>query len=117
MLLVGSACNFPHGIIDDIELIAKLGLKYDIPVHADCCLGGFLLPFIERTEFANEIPRVDFQIDGLTSISCDTHKYGYSPKGSSLIIYKSPIFRRFQYSVETEWPGGIYASPTLAGDN
>ncbi|KAI2808642.1 Sphingosine-1-phosphate lyase 1 [Blomia tropicalis] len=113
ILIVGSACNFPHGLIDDIQAIAKLGLKYNVPVHVDSCLGGFLVPFVKEAGFS--IPPVDFSVDGVTSISCDTHKYGYAPKGSSVIMYSDKEYRRHQFSVITDWPGGIYASPTIAG--
>ncbi|CAG2173834.1 unnamed protein product, partial [Oppiella nova] len=113
VLLVGSACNYPHGIIDDIQDIAKLGLKYSIPVHVDCCLGGFLVPFMRSAGYP--IPAVDFSVPGVTSISADTHKYGYAPKGSSVIMYSNKKYRRHQFSVQTDWPGGIYATPTLAG--
>ncbi|CAG2168102.1 unnamed protein product [Oppiella nova] len=113
VMLVGSACNYPHGMIDDIQGIAKLGLKHCIPVHVDCCLGGFLVPFMSAAGYA--IPAVDFSVPGVTSISADTHKYGFAPKGSSVIMYAHKKYRKHQFSVQTDWPGGIYATPTLAG--
>ena len=113
ILLVGSSPSYPHGIIDPIDELAKLGLKYNIPVHVDACLGGFLLPFMEEAGFP--VPVNDFSVPGVTSISADTHKYGFAPKGSSVILYNDPKYRHHQYSVCTEWPGGIYASPTIAG--
>ena len=61
------------------------------------------------------IAPVDFRVPGVTSISCDTHKYGFAPKGSSVIMYASKQLRSFQYFVMTDWPGGIYASPGIAG--
>ena len=70
--LVGSAPQFSHGVIDPIEEIASLGCKYDIPMHVDACLGSFIVPFIEAAGY--KIPRFDFRVDGVTSISCDTHK-------------------------------------------
>ncbi|KAI1303610.1 Sphingosine-1-phosphate lyase 1 [Halotydeus destructor] len=113
IMLVGSTPNFPNGIIDPIEEIAKLGYKYNVPVHVDGCLGGFLIPFMKEAGY--EIPTVDFSLRGVTSISADTHKYGYSPKGSSVLMYKHPKYRQCQYSVVTDWPGGVYASPTVSG--
>ena len=113
ILLVGSSPNFPNGIIDPIEEISKLGLKYNIPVHVDACLGGFLVPFMNAAGFP--IPVVDFRLPGVTSISADTHKYGYAPKGSSVILYRNPSYRHHQFSVQTDWPGGVYASPTISG--
>lgn len=71
--IVGSAVNFPYGCLDPIEDIAKLGLKYKIPVHVDACLGGFLGPFMEEAGY--KLPyRFDFRVPGVISISCDTHK-------------------------------------------
>lgn len=113
VLIVGSACGYPHGIIDDIEEIAKLGLAYNVPVHVDSCLGGFLVPFVAAAGFP--IDPVDFSVQGVTSISADTHKYGYAPKGSSVIMYAHQKYRKHQFSVQTDWPGGIYASPTISG--
>uniref|UniRef100_A0A7E5A038 sphinganine-1-phosphate aldolase n=1 Tax=Panagrellus redivivus TaxID=6233 RepID=A0A7E5A038_PANRE len=112
-VIVGSAPNFPSGTIDDIVSISNLGLKYKVPVHVDACLGGFLIPFMEEAGFP--LPLFDFRLPGVTSISCDTHKYGYSPKGSSVVLYKSPEYLHDQYFTVTEWTGGIYATPTFAG--
>lgn len=114
VLLAGSAPNFPHGIIDDIEAIGKLGEKYKIPVHVDCCLGSFIVAFMAKAGF-DDVPLFDFRVPGVTSISCDTHKYGFAPKGSSVIMYRSPLLRKQQYYVSTDWTGGLYGSPTLAG--
>lgn len=113
VLLVGSACNYPHGIIDDIEGIAALGRKHALPVHVDACLGGFLLAFAR--EAGHVLPNCDLSVEGVTSLSCDTHKYAFAPKGSSVVLYASRALRHAQYSVQTDWPGGIYATPTLAG--
>ncbi|KAN0064595.1 Dihydrosphingosine phosphate lyase [Thecaphora frezii] len=111
--LVGSAPNFPDGIIDDIPSLGVLARKHKLLLHVDCCLGSFLVPFLEKAGFASE--PFDFRVDGVTSISCDTHKYGFGPKGLSTILYRSNELRRFQYYVKTDWPGGVYATPTLSG--
>uniref|UniRef100_A0A182IPS7 sphinganine-1-phosphate aldolase n=1 Tax=Anopheles atroparvus TaxID=41427 RepID=A0A182IPS7_ANOAO len=113
VLLVGSAPNFPYGTMDDIEAIADLGRKYNIPVHVDACLGGFLIVFMKRAGYP--VRPFDFSVPGVTSISADTHKYGYTPKGSSVILYSKKVYRHFQYTVTTEWPGGVYGSPTVNG--
>lgn len=112
-MLVGSAPAFPHGSIDPIEEIAKLGQKYHIPVHVDACLGGFLIPFMEDAGYP--LPGFDFRIKGVTSISVDTHKYAYAPKGSSIILYRNKAHRHYQFSVQPDWPGGIYGTPNLGG--
>ena len=111
--IVGSAPNFPHGAVDDIQALAQIARRKNIGLHVDCCLGGFLVPFMEKAGFP--MPPVDFRVPGVTSISCDTHKYGFAPKGSSVVMYHSKNLRRYQYFVTTDWPGGIYASPAIAG--
>ncbi|GJN91433.1 hypothetical protein Rhopal_004454-T1 [Rhodotorula paludigena] len=113
ILLVGSAPNFPDGAIDDIEALSQLALKHRLGLHVDCCLGSFLVPFLARAGFPT-VP-FDFRVPGVTSISCDTHKYGMACKGSSVIMYRSKAIRKYQYSVTTTWPGGVYATPTMSG--
>jgi len=112
-MLVGSAPQFPHGAIDDIQAIADLGVKYGIPVHVDACLGGFLIAFMDEAGFP--VKPFDFRVPGVTSISADTHKYGFAPKGSSVILYTSKTYRDYQYFCFPDWPGGIYATPTIGG--
>lgn len=112
-MLVGSAPQFPHGIMDPVEEIAKLGASKNIPVHVDACLGGFVIPFMEKAGFP--IRPFDFRVPGVTSISADTHKYGSAPKGSSVIMYREQSYRHYQYFVQPNWPGGIYASPSMPG--
>jgi len=112
-VLVGSAPGFPHGVMDPIVDIAALGKKYNIPVHVDACLGGFIIPFMEEAGYP--LPLFDFRVDGVTSISIDSHKYGYAPKGTSIVLYSDPLYRKYQFFIATEWSGGIYASPTFAG--
>lgn len=113
VLLVGSAPNFPHGIIDDISALSKLALKRKIPLHVDCCLGSFLVPFLEKAGFETEL--FDFRLKGVTSISCDTHKYGFAPKGNSTCLYRNASLRAYQYFISPDWSGGVYASPSIAG--
>lgn len=113
VMLIGSAPNFPYGTMDNIEGIAKLGLKYNIPVHVDACLGGFLIAFMRRAGY--QLPPFDFALDGVTSMSADTHKYGFAPKGSSVILYSDVKYLNHQFTVTTDWPGGIYGSPTVNG--
>ncbi|XP_026079706.1 sphingosine-1-phosphate lyase 1 [Carassius auratus] len=112
-MLVCSAPQFPHGIIDPIVEVAKLAVKYNIPFHVDACLGGFLIVFMEKAGF--KLDPFDFRVKGVTSISADTHKYGYAPKGSSVVLYSEKKYRHYQYFVAPDWQGGIYASPSMAG--
>ncbi|KAK5661484.1 hypothetical protein OQA88_11388 [Cercophora sp. LCS_1] len=113
VLLVGSAPNFPHGIIDDISALSRLAVKRRIPLHVDCCLGSFLVPFLSKAGF--ETVPFDFRLRGVTSISCDTHKYGFAPKGNSTVLYRTASLRSYQYFVDASWSGGVYASPGIAG--
>ncbi|KAL1305199.1 hypothetical protein AAFC00_002119 [Neodothiora populina] len=113
VLLVGSAPNFPHGIIDDITALGRLASRRNICLHVDCCLGSFLVPFLERAGYESE--PFDFRVKGVTSISCDTHKYGFAPKGNSTVLYRDSTLRKYQYFVSPDWSGGVYASPNMAG--
>jgi len=111
--LVGSAPSFPHGVIDPIAELAALAHDHAVGMHVDACLGGFVLPWARRLGYS--VPPFDFAVPGVTSISVDTHKYGYAAKGTSVILYRTEALRRFQYYVVADWPGGLYVSPTLAG--
>jgi sphinganine-1-phosphate aldolase len=113
ILLVGSAPNYPHGIIDDISGLSRLALRNKLPLHVDCCLGSFLVPLLAKAGFESE--PFDFQLKGVTSISCDTHKYGFAPKGNSTVLYRSDDLRKYQYFISPDWSGGVYASPSIAG--
>jgi len=113
IMIVGSAINFPDGCMDDITALSALAKKHKIGLHVDCCLGSFIMPFLERAGFL--IDPFDFRLEGVTAISCDTHKYGFAPKGSSVIMYRNADLRRYQFYITTDWPGGLYASPSLSG--
>ena len=84
--LVGSAGTYPHGVIDPLPELSELALEHDIGLHVDGCLGGFILPWAER--LGRELPPWDFRLPGVTSITADTHKYGYAPKGTGVLLYR-----------------------------
>jgi sphinganine-1-phosphate aldolase len=111
--LVGSAPTFPHGVIDPIEELAAVAAERGIGFHTDACLGGFVLPWARRLGY--DVPPFDFSVPGVTSMSADTHKFGYAAKGTSVVLYRGAELRWHQYFTATEWPGGLYFSPTLAG--
>ncbi len=113
ILLVASAPCYPHGVIDPVAEIAQLALEKNIPFHVDACMGGMLLPFVEKLGYP--VPEYDFRIPGVTSISADLHKYGYSPKGASVILYRDRTLRRHQFFACTDWPGGLYGSAAFSG--
>lgn len=89
-----------------------MGLKYNIPVHIDACLGGFVIAFMKEAGYP--LAPFDFSVPGVTSISADTHKYGYAAKGTSVVLYSSPEYRHYQWFTVPDWPGGIYATATIS---
>ncbi len=111
--MVGSACNYGYGTIDPIAALSDLALERGIGLHVDGCLGGFILPFGQ--ELGYDIPVFDFRIPGVTSISADTHKYGYGLKGASVLAFRDKPLRNSQYFFMTDWTGGKYASPGIEG--
>ncbi|HSK01846.1 MAG TPA: aminotransferase class V-fold PLP-dependent enzyme [Kofleriaceae bacterium] len=111
--LVASAPQYPHGVVDPIGELGVLAQDRGLPLHVDACVGGFLLPWLEQ--LGRPIPRWDFRVPGVTSISADLHKFGYAGKGASLLLWRSIESMRHQFFVATDFPGGIYASPTLLG--
>lgn len=111
--MVGSAVNYPQGVIDPIEDLASIAAERGIGFHTDSCLGGFVLPWAERLGY--RVPPFDFRVPGVTSMSCDTHKFGYAAKGTSVVLYRDRELRAHQYYRTAEWPGGLYFSPTFAG--
>jgi glutamate/tyrosine decarboxylase-like PLP-dependent enzyme len=110
---MGSACNYGYGTIDPIEEMSNLALETGVPLHVDGCLGGFILPFGEELGFG--IPVFDFRLPGVTSISADTHKYGYAFKGTSTVLFRDKSWRNAQYFFLTDWTGGKYCSPGMDG--
>jgi sphinganine-1-phosphate aldolase len=113
VVVVGSAPSFPHGTIDPIEEMSELARARGVGFHTDGCLGGFVLPWAERLGY--DVPPFDFRLPGVTSMSADTHKYGYAAKGTSVVLYRGKELRRHQYFAVSDWPGGLYFSPTFAG--
>ncbi len=112
-LVVGSAPQYPQGVIDPIPAIAEVAASVGANCHVDACMGGFVLPFAER--LGRDVPPWDFRVDGVHSISADVHKLGYAPKGVSVILHRTKELRRYQTFVFDGWLGGFYASPNLQG--
>jgi sphinganine-1-phosphate aldolase len=111
--LIGSACNYGYGTVDPISDLSDVALELGTGLHVDACLGGFILPFGQ--ELGYDIPVFDYRIPGVTSISADTHKYGYAFKGSSVLSFRSRELRNAQYFYLTDWSGGKYCSPGMEG--
>ncbi len=111
VLVVGSAPSYAHGVIDPIPELAAMAAERGIRCHVDACIGGWVLPYAER--LGRPVPPWSFSVDGVTSISVDTHKYGYAPKGTSLLLHRTPELRRPQFFASADWPGYTMLNPTM----
>jgi glutamate/tyrosine decarboxylase-like PLP-dependent enzyme len=111
--MAASAPQYPHGVIDPIAELSEIAARRKLPFHVDGCVGGFVLPFAER--LGRRIPPFDFRLPGVTSMSADVHKYGFASKGASVVLYRDMSYLRHQFFVATDWPGGIYVSPSMPG--
>ncbi|MCA9534635.1 MAG: aspartate aminotransferase family protein [Myxococcales bacterium] len=111
--VVVSAPHYCQGVVDPVEEVAAITRAKSIPLHVDACVGGLMLPWVERLGWP--VPLWDFRVDGVTSISADLHKYGYAAKGASVVLYRSMDYLKDQFFVATDWPGGVYASANIPG--
>ncbi|HEX7522290.1 MAG TPA: aminotransferase class V-fold PLP-dependent enzyme [Acidimicrobiia bacterium] len=111
--LVGSACNYGYGTVDPIDELSALAAQRGVGLHVDSCLGGYILPFGQKLGY--DVPVYDYRLPGVTSISADTHKYGYAFKGSSVCTFRDKALRNAQYFFLTDWSGGKYCSPGMDG--
>ena len=111
--LIGSACNYGYGTVDPIAELGALALERGVGLHVDGCLGGFILPFGEELGYG--VAPFDFRVPGVTSVSADTHKYGYAFKGTSTVLFADKALRDAQYFYLTDWSGGKYCSPGMEG--
>lgn len=113
VLVVGSAPQYPQGVVDPIPELAAMAQEAGANFHTDACMGGFVLPFMEMIGY--DVPPWDFRVEGVTSISADLHKLGYAPKGASVILHRTKELRSYQTFVFDGWLGGFYASPAMQG--
>lgn len=113
ILILGSAPQYAHGVVDPIAELGALAQRKGLPLHVDACVGGYILPWLEQ--LGKKIPTWDFRVPGVTSISADLHKFAYAGKGASTLVWRSLDDMRHQIFVATDFPGGIYASPTMIG--
>ena len=111
--VAGSAVNWPYGTVDPIEAFAAIALEKDLWLHVDACVGGYVLPFFR--ELGEDIPKYDFSVDGVRSISADLHKYGYAPKPCSTVLWRSQQEQEHHYIPITDWPCGLYLSQGFVG--
>lgn len=113
-LVVVSAPSYPHGVVDPVAEVAEAAAARGVPVHVDACVGGWVLPFWVAAG-GEEVPPFDFSVPGVTSISADVHKYGYAPKGASVLLVRGRDRQRRQFFATTGWPGYPVVNPTLSG--
>ena len=113
VLIVGSAPQYPQGVVDDIVGIAKIAIDFDINCHVDACMGGVTLAYLAR--LGENIAPWNLQVPGVSSISVDLHKFGYTSKGASVIIYATKHLRSFQGFITDDWLGGFYGSSGVLG--
>ena len=112
-VVVASAFSYPYGVMDPVEDLAGLAAERGVACHVDGCIGGFVLPFLEA--LGRPVPPWDFRVPGVTEISTDIHKYGFTPKGASVILHRDPDWQGLQWFLYDAWPSGIYGSPGIAG--
>jgi glutamate/tyrosine decarboxylase-like PLP-dependent enzyme len=112
-VVVASAFSYPHGVMDPVTELAALAAEHGAGCHVDACIGGFVLPFLER--LGHDVPPWDFRVDGVTEISADVHKYGYVPKGASTVLHRDDDWFGHQAFVYDQWPSGLYGSAAIAG--
>jgi glutamate/tyrosine decarboxylase-like PLP-dependent enzyme len=113
-LVVLSAPNYPFAALDPVAEVAEAAAAAGIPVHVDACIGGLVLPFWTDAAGA-PLPAWDFRVPGVTSMSADLHKYGYAPKGASVVLQRGRDRQRHQAFATTRWPGYPVVNPTLLG--
>lgn len=107
-LVVVSAPSYPHGVIDPVEDVAAAAAHRGVPCHVDACIGGWVLPFTDAPPF-------DLRVPGVSSLSVDLHKYGYAPKGVSVLLHRTRDYARHQPFALTDWPGYAVVNTTVLG--
>jgi glutamate/tyrosine decarboxylase-like PLP-dependent enzyme len=112
-VVIASAFNYPYGVMDPVTELAALAAERGIGCHVDGCIGSFVLPFLER--LGHDVPPWDFRVEGVTEISADVHKYGYCPKGASVVLHRDPDWFGHQVFLFDSWGSGLYGSPGVAG--
>jgi sphinganine-1-phosphate aldolase len=113
ILVVASAISYPHGVVDPISELGVLAAEHGLLLHVDACAGGWLLPYLRRLGVA--VTDFDFQVPGVTSMSVDLHKYAYTPKGASVILYRDKALRRHQLFASAAWNGYTVINATMQG--
>ncbi len=108
-LVVVSAPSYPFGALDPVTEVAAGAAARGVACHVDACIGGWVLPWWEG------LAPWDFAVPGVTSLSADLHKYGYAPKGASIVLHRGRARHAAQYFATTAWPGYPVVNPTVLG--
>ncbi|MEU6782435.1 aspartate aminotransferase family protein [Nonomuraea angiospora] len=111
IMVVASAPSYPQGVVDPVEEVAAVAAAAGVPCHVDACVGGWLLPWLRAAGAA--VPPFDLSVPGVTSLSCDLHKFGYAPKGASVVLFADPAMRRKAYFASAAWPGYTIVNATV----
>ncbi|MFF5258493.1 pyridoxal phosphate-dependent decarboxylase family protein [Actinomadura viridis] len=111
VLVVASAPSYPHGVVDPVARIAAVAAEAGVLCHVDACVGGWVLPWLR--DAGRAVPPFDLSVPGVTSLSCDLHKYGYAPKGASVVLFGEESLRRHAYFASAEWPGYTVINATV----
>lgn len=111
VLVVASAPSYAHGVVDPVPAVAAAAQQAGVRCHVDACIGGWVLPYAAR--LGRRVPAWTFSVEGVTSVSVDLHKYGYAPKGTSVLVHRTPQLRRPQYFASADWPGYTMLNSTL----
>ncbi len=112
VLMVGSAPGYPQGVVDPISELGCIAQEFDVLFHVDACM-GFTMPWLQRLGLVS--PGWNFTVPGVTSMSCDLHKYGYTQKGASVLLHRTKELRKHQFFLTSDWLGGMYGSPAILG--
>ena len=112
ILIAASAPSYVFGVVDPIREIGEIAIKNNLLFHIDACIGGVVLGF-NRLAGMKNVPEFDFSIPGVTSISMDLHKYGYTAKGCSVLMHKDKTYRKHQYYACSEWTGYTLVNTTI----
>ena len=113
IMIVGSAPCFPYGVIDPIDSLSELAVRQSLWLHVDACVGGYLAPFVAALGIP--LPRWDFSVPEVSSISADLHKFGYCPKPASTVFYRHAELAKHQPFEYDVWPSGLYSTATIVG--
>jgi sphinganine-1-phosphate aldolase len=114
-LVVASAPSYAHGVVDPVPEIAAAAAERGVLCHVDACIGGWYLGHRRLAGGADAPPPFDLAVPGVTSLSVDLHKYGYTPKGASVLLFRDAALRRHGWFAHASWPGYPVVNATLQG--